>query len=53
MAALFIIGGLFILEHQMVKPHDLTHIQKAFFNVNSAISIILFLGILGDELMRM
>ena len=52
MITLFIIGGLFILEHQFVKPGDLTHIQKAFFNVNSAISIILFIGILGDELIR-
>jgi 4-hydroxybenzoate polyprenyltransferase len=52
MITLLIIGGLFILEHQFVKPGDLTHIQKAFFNVNSVISIILFIGILGDELIR-
>jgi len=52
MAALFLMGLLFMMEHQLVKPDDLTHIQKAFFHVNSAISIILFLGILGDELLR-
>ncbi len=52
MVALFLMGLLFIMEHQLVKPHDLTQVQKAFFHVNSAISIILFLGILGDELLR-
>jgi len=52
MVALFLIGCLFVLEHQLVKPYDLTHIKTAFFHVNSAISIILFLGILGDELLR-
>jgi hypothetical protein len=35
-----------------VRPHDLDKIEAAFFHVNSAISVILFLGILGDELVR-
>jgi len=52
LAALFLVGLLLIIEHKMVKPHDLTQIKTAFFHVNSAISIILFLGILGDELIR-
>ena len=52
LVALIFIGALFIVEHQLVRPHDLTHIQTAFFHVNSAISVILFLGILGDEIMR-
>lgn len=34
-------------EHYLVKPDDLSHINLAFFNINSIISICLFLGILG------
>lgn len=47
-----IIGGLFILEHRLVKPDDLKHIHIAFFHVNSMISVILFIGVLADELFR-
>ncbi len=50
--ALVIIGGLLVFQHRVIRPHDLTHIDLAFFHANSAISILLFLGILGDELLR-
>jgi len=50
--ATLIMGALLIVEHRLVRPHDLTRIEAAFFHVNSAISVILFLGILGDELVR-
>jgi 4-hydroxybenzoate polyprenyltransferase len=50
--ATLIIGALLIVEHRLVRPHDLRRIHTAFFHVNSAISVVLFLGILGDELMR-
>jgi 4-hydroxybenzoate polyprenyltransferase len=50
--ATLIVGALLIVEHRLVRPHDLTRIEAAFFHVNSAISVILFLGILGDELVR-
>ena len=50
--ATLIMGALLIVEHRLVGPHDLTRIEAAFFHVNSAISVILFLGILGDELVR-
>ncbi len=52
LVALLIMGVLLIIEHNLVKPHDLDRIQVAFFHVNSAISIVMFLGILGDELLR-
>lgn len=45
-----IIGLLLIIEHRMVKPDDLRHINIAFFHINSIISIILFAGVLADEL---
>ena len=50
--ATLIMGALLIVEHRLVRPHDLTRIEAAFFHVNSAISVVLFLGILGDELAR-
>jgi 4-hydroxybenzoate polyprenyltransferase len=50
--ATLIMGALLIVEHRLVRPHDLTKIEAAFFHVNSAISVVLFLGILGDELVR-
>ncbi len=50
--ALILIGILLIVEHRLVKPHNLSLIDISFFHVNSAISIVLFLGVLGDELIR-
>ena len=52
LATVFIIGALFIVEHRLVNPDDLKHINIAFFHVNSVISVILFAGILADELVR-
>jgi 4-hydroxybenzoate polyprenyltransferase len=40
---------LLIIEHRLVRPDNLDRIQMAFFHVNSAISIILFIGILLDD----
>ncbi|UCH59046.1 MAG: UbiA family prenyltransferase [Anaerolineales bacterium] len=34
-------------EHSLVRPNDLSKIDLAFFNINSYISITLFLSILG------
>lgn len=47
-----IIGMLFLLEHHLIKPDDLTHIQIAFFHVNSIISVMVFIGIFSDEVLR-
>ena len=42
---LSIIGALLVAEHKLVKPDDLQHINIAFFHMNSAISIFLFIGV--------
>jgi 4-hydroxybenzoate polyprenyltransferase len=52
LAAVAAIGALLVLEHRLTRPHDLSRIQLAFFNVNGAISLVLFGGILVDELLR-
>ncbi len=52
LVTVFVIGGLFIVEHKLINPSDLKHINIAFFHVNSVISAVLFAGILADELVR-
>ncbi len=42
-----IVGGLLVWEHRLVNPQDLSHINLAFFNMNSYISITLFVGVLA------
>ena len=45
--SLVIISGLLIYEHNLVSPEDLSHINVAFFNINSYISALLLLGVAG------
>jgi 4-hydroxybenzoate polyprenyltransferase len=45
---LVVVAGLLIWEHTLVKPDDLSHIDLAFFNINSYISLTLFVSILGS-----
>lgn len=42
-----IVAGLLVWEHTLVHPDDLSNIDLAFFNINSYISLTLFLAILG------
>ncbi|HNT23583.1 MAG TPA: UbiA-like polyprenyltransferase [Anaerolineales bacterium] len=42
-----ITAALLTWEHALVKPHDLTKINLAFFNINSYISIALFVAVLA------
>jgi 4-hydroxybenzoate polyprenyltransferase len=39
-----IVGVLLIAEHRLISPDDLSQLNVAFFHVNSAISITLFLS---------
>ena len=52
LVTVIVIGLLLIVEHKLVKASDLSNVNIAFFQVNSAISIILFIGILTDEMVR-
>ncbi len=47
---LAIISVLLLCEHIMVRPDCLEKVNVAFFHVNSAISILLFFGILAGTL---
>ena len=44
---LLIISALIFTEHKLVRPDCLDKVNVAFFHVNSAISILLFLGVLA------
>lgn len=44
---LAIIGVLLFAEHRLVRPDCLDRVNIAFFHVNSAISILLFFGVLA------
>ena len=47
-ATTFVVGMLFFIEHFLVRGGRLEKIPVAFFNVNAAISSILFFGLLID-----
>jgi 4-hydroxybenzoate polyprenyltransferase len=47
-AGMTVAAGLLTWEHLLVRPDDLSRIDVAFFNINSYISITLFLAILGS-----
>jgi len=49
--AVIVIGVALMVEHLIVKPDNLKHIPIAFFNINSAISLIFLIGIAGDVLL--
>lgn len=48
---LFAIGGFLYYEHSLIKPYDLSKINKAFFTVNGYISIAFFFVVLIDRLL--
>ncbi|MEU5688197.1 menaquinone biosynthesis prenyltransferase MqnP [Streptomyces venezuelae] len=47
-----IVAGAFVYEHSIVKPHDLSRLNRAFFQVNGFIGIALFACALLDLLVR-
>jgi 4-hydroxybenzoate polyprenyltransferase len=49
---LAIIAILLKIEHRLVKPDNLTHIDMAFFHINSVISILLFIGVITEVCVR-
>ncbi|ALO99337.1 Prenyltransferase [Streptomyces hygroscopicus subsp. limoneus] len=49
---LLIVAGAFGYEHSIVRPHDLSRLNRAFFQVNGFIGIALFVCALLDLLVR-
>jgi 4-hydroxybenzoate polyprenyltransferase len=50
MAGMIIVAGLFLYEHSLVKPHDLSRLDMAFFNMNGYISMTVVIATLADFL---
>jgi 4-hydroxybenzoate polyprenyltransferase len=51
-AGLAVVAGAFVYEHSIVRPHDLSRLNRAFFTVNGVIGITLFVFALLDLLAR-
>ena len=51
LAGLTAVIAILIYEHSIVRPGDLSRINKAFFDLNGWISIVYFAALLGDVLM--
>jgi 4-hydroxybenzoate polyprenyltransferase len=49
---LVVVAGAFYYEHSLVKPHDLSRLNRAFFTVNGFVGITLFCFALADLLAR-
>jgi 4-hydroxybenzoate polyprenyltransferase len=49
---LVIVAGAFLYEHSIVRPHDLSRLNRAFFSVNGFIGIALFVCALLDLAVR-
>lgn len=49
---LAVVAGAFVYEHSLVRPDDLSRLNRAFFTVNGVIGIALFLFALLDLLGR-
>ncbi|MFI1969380.1 4-hydroxybenzoate polyprenyltransferase [Streptomyces cinnamoneus] len=49
---LVVVAGAFLYEHSIVKPRDLSRLNRAFFTVNGFIGIALFVCALLDLLVR-
>jgi 4-hydroxybenzoate polyprenyltransferase len=47
-----VIGALLIAyEHRLVRPDDLSRLDAAFFTMNGIVSVVVFLGALGDRVL--
>ena len=42
-AGIAAVAGLLIYEHRLVKPHDLSRVNAAFFTMNGYVSVLFFL----------
>jgi len=47
----FMLSAFLLYEHSLIKPNDLSKINKAFFTVNGYVSIVFFLTVLLDRIL--
>jgi len=47
-----LLGAMVIAwEHRLIRPGDLSRLDAAFFTANGVVSIVVFLGALGDRIL--
>jgi len=51
-AGIVVVAGILFWEHRIVRPHDLSRVNVAFFNLNGYISILLLLTFATDIFTR-
>jgi len=52
LAGMVVVTLLLIYEHSIVSPKDLRRMNAAFFTLNGVISVLLFLFIAADVILR-
>jgi 4-hydroxybenzoate polyprenyltransferase len=50
-AGVVVVSGLFVYEHSLVSPADLSRLDVAFFNVNGYVALIFLAAVLGGRLL--
>jgi 4-hydroxybenzoate polyprenyltransferase len=50
-AGAVLVAGILVYEHSLVKPNDLSKIDKAFFDLNGYVSVGFFLCVLADHML--
>ncbi len=51
-AGIAVVSTLLIYEHRLVKAHDLSRVDAAFFTVNGYVSVLFFVFWAGDIMLR-
>lgn len=51
-AGLVVVAAAFVYEHTIVRPHDLSRLNRAFFTTNGFIGVALFVCALTDLVVR-
>ena len=52
MAGVVAVAALLAYEHSLVSANDLSKLNAAFFTMNGVISVVFFLFVAGDLLLR-
>jgi 4-hydroxybenzoate polyprenyltransferase len=52
LAGVAAVGGLLVYQHTLIKPHDLSRMNAAFFTTNAFVSVILLLTFGGAVLLQ-
>ena len=52
MAGVAVVGALLVYEHSLVSADDLSKLNAAFFTLNGVISVLFFVFVAGDLLLR-